>query len=71
METLSKFLGENLEGSCGFELLPKKQHLDHNGVTRCTVKFCETLPLLSGCGANAQYEIWGSSDIDQRGEYLL
>ena len=36
-------------------------------------EYCEerALPLLLGCDANAHHEVWGSSDTNRRGEYLL
>ena len=37
------------------------------------VRHCNTkgLPLIIGCDANAHNEVWGSSDTNSRGEYLL
>lgn len=37
------------------------------------VSYCNRndLPLLLGCDANAHNEVWGSTDTNQRGEYLL
>ena len=37
------------------------------------VRYCRSInkPLIVGCDANAHHTVWGSSDVNTRGEYLL
>ncbi|XP_038107967.1 uncharacterized protein LOC119766704 [Culex quinquefasciatus] len=37
------------------------------------VRYCRAVnkPFLIGCDANAHHTIWGSTDVNERGEYLL